>query len=150
MQTKLYPIKDSLFFRAGGVPDGTQLLLAPFGNEVIVLSFDSDGRFGGIKCHPLEIKSEDAAEQQVDRVIRSSGMRPGEIRVQKFTVAERGLGIRDTPDYLQEYADSPSSFPPERAIHLARALEQWKKKQGFVLVWGEDYEMDAQGDVEST
>ena len=150
MQKILYPIKDSQYFRAGHMPDGTQLLVAPFGNEVIVLRFYGDGRFSGIETYPLEGDSQDAVDQQVDCVVRESGMKPGIIRVQKFTISERGLGICEMPDYLQEYADSPSSFPSERAIHLARALERWNTKQGFVLVWGEDYEMDSQGEVEST
>jgi hypothetical protein len=150
MQPRLYPIKDSQYFRTGQAPDGTQLLVAPFGDEVIALRFDGEGRLLGVETYASDPDSKDGADREVECIVREAGIKPGIIWVQKFTIPERELAICEMPDYLQEFADSPSSFPADRAVHLAKALEQWKAKQGFVLVWGEDYEMDNRGEVEST
>ena len=70
--------------------------------------------------------------------------------IEKFEIPERSIAVRDLPDYLQEFVDNPSSFEKDRRQHLAKYLAEWEEGGDFVLIWDEEHEMNAQGEITST
>jgi hypothetical protein len=150
MSNRLYPIKDSAYyFRAGRLPDGTQVLIGRWGNEAVCIRFSTDGEPLGLDAYPIE-PATDVPDPELERVVARLRVRAGIIRVATFAFPERTIGIRELPDYLQEYVDSPASAPAGSAGHLAKAVAEWTRREAFVLVWCEEYEMNREGEVEST
>jgi len=153
MDMKVYPIKDSQdYFRTGiSSADGTQALCARQTNRAICLKFSMDGRFLGLASKLLSNQDNDEDTlEEIGNWLRQLGFHPGTIHVQKFVLPELTAEIKDMPDYLQEYVDSPSKFSEDRREDLSRCIGEWQRAGGYVLIWNEEYEMNAEGDVEST
>ncbi len=149
MQNQLYKLQDGIPFRAGHLRDGNQVLLSRFGSDAIDIRFSRNGEFLGYDRHAVGPET-DVPDSAIDAVLNRVGITPGVIRVRAFVLPEYGIEIRDMPEYLQEFLDASEDFPAERASHLKEAVADWVRSGSFVLVWGEDYEINADGEVEST
>jgi hypothetical protein len=152
MPTKLYAIKDSHeYFRAGVSPtDRAQGLFGRQGNRLVCVKFLADGRF---VCADDKLLSDPHGDSvvfaEIEDWMEQLGFAPDTIHIQKFALPDRAIEIKDTPDYLQEFIDSPSLFSG-RDEELSRCVDEWRKQGGYVLIWDEEYEMTADGEVEST
>ena len=149
MENRLYKIRDGIPFRAGHLPDGNQILVSRFGSNAIGVRFSRDGKLLGFDRYEIGPEA-DVPDSEVAAFLDRLGVVTGGIQMQAFALPEYGIETRDLPEYLQEYLDSPEDFPKQRAMHLEKAISDWNRSGGFVLVWGEDFELDANGDVEST
>lgn len=134
-------------FYTGFIGDGRQVLMGPLYPELVLIEFDAFGDFVGVQTRletqrQSQVEDQNAWEHRYDAYYETLaqvetwqtelGYRPGTIRVHRFFLADRGLGIRDLPDHYQEL------------------LPYWREKGCFVLWWGRDFWMDADGDVAST
>jgi len=74
------------------------------------------------------------------------------ITVREFFLDDRFLGIRRLPDHLQEFKENPDNVAKdeEERRGLEDRIREWESLGQFVLLWGEDYWMSRDGDVEST
>jgi hypothetical protein len=149
MPNRLYQLCDGISFRAGRLPDGTQVLISRLGSDAMAIRFSTDGEFLKYDLYPVAADV-DTPDSGIDAVVEYLGVRLETIHMRAFALPEYGIEIRDMPDYLQEYIDTPDRFPDERARHLKSAVEKWRRSGGFVLVWCEDYEISADGEFEST
>ena len=153
MSTRKYPIKHSaVYFGAGRAPSrGYEVLIGRQFDQILCLFFDASGEY-----ERYETKAVAAASS--DQVVSSSiaawmvelGVVPSTIHVRKFYIPEQTIGVRDVPSYLQDFLDDPSTFGKDRRDNLAQYSESWKAKGNYVLLWDEEYEMTADGEVEST
>ena len=153
MSTRKYPIKHlAVYFGAGRAPSrGYQVLIGRQFDQILCLFFDASGEY-----ERYETKAVAAASS--DQVVSSSiaawmvelGVVPSTIHVGKFYIPDQTIGIRDLPNYVQSFADDPSSEPTEERELMVASLSAWRDRGKFVLVWDEEYEMTADGEVEST
>lgn len=141
---------DSDYFRAGHLTDGTQVLIGRWNNDVVCVRFSSDGQLIAIDREPSQTTVFNFPDSAVEILASRIGLMPGAVHVQAFDLIDPPIAIRELPDYLKDYIQAPNDFPADRAIHLATAVEEWRKKGAFVLIWGEDYEMSRDGDIESS
>jgi hypothetical protein len=71
------------------------------------------------------------------------------IRVKRFWVPQKWLGIEDLPDILAEYFTDPERFLARGDVRPEDALA-WKRSDQFVFHCGCDYWLNSRGDVESS
>jgi hypothetical protein len=159
---------DDRNFRAGRTADGRQVLMSPFQTGPIALFFDDEGRLLGRERRrttepapmwtgggPSQIPG-DWFERAILRRFRGwqdeIGLEPGTIRVRGFFLDEEQLGIKDMPDHFAEYLADPANFilDEEETLDWPGLIEDWRRAGRFVLWWGKDYWMEADGEIEST
>ena len=85
---------------------------------------------------------------------REFGFRPALVRVKEFSTDE-GLAVHLLPSHYQDYVDNPDSMDEERwgredLDHYPLLIQSWIDRGDFVLDWGNDYFMDATGEVNSS
>lgn len=144
-----YQIRDGIPFRTGSLANGDQILLSRFGSYAVAVLFSAIGQYLRYDSYPIGPES-DFPDSEIDTVFRRLGATPGVIRFAAFSIPEYGIETRDVPDYLQEYIDTPAAFPEDTAVHLKEAVEAWMRSGGFVLIWGNDYEISRDGEIESS
>lgn len=150
MADQLYYIQDNgIDFRTGHLPNGTQILIFRGISFAIVIRFSFEGDVLGYDSVPIG-RTVDIPDPVIDEIFNQLYAESGTIQVRKFAIPEYEIEIRDMPDYLQEYLDFPETFSEEDAPHLEKAIEDWKQRKSFVLIWCKDYEMSAEGEIEST
>jgi hypothetical protein len=71
------------------------------------------------------------------------------LRVHRFWIPQRHLGIEDMPDLLSEYFTNPAAFSAHGDVRAADALG-WQKSDDFVFHCGGDFLMNRHGDVTSS
>lgn len=153
MAARVYVIQHSTEYFAAGrnEPKTQQVLLGIQGSEIVCLFFDDQGELLGLEARAIPADATvDAINAAIAAWMLEVGVKPGTIYVKKFSVPDRVIEIRDYPDYLQEFMADPSSFDAERSANLSRCLRLWQENQDYVLVWDEEYEMNARGEIEST
>ncbi len=153
MATRRYAIQHSTeYFAAGRVAStGMQVLLGIQAKEILCLYFSDEGEFNTLETRVIpERSTADTAGDMMTAWMSELGATPATIHVGKFSIPARAIAIRDLPDYLQDFVEDPSKSEDERRESLSKYLASWRKSGDFVLVWDEDYEMNAQGEVVST
>lgn len=86
-----------------------------------------------------------AVSMQIRRLQTELGFTPGLIRVREFYDVEQEVGIEQLPEHLQDIDEEDEDVEEMRA-----ELAKWCENGSFVLAWGNDYWMSAEGKVEST
>jgi hypothetical protein len=157
---KRYKIKrNEVDFRAGRAEDN-QVLLGLVGFNSIVVFFDLDGSLIRWEQRPLpestpeyyERDHEAAIRRELDRWSIEMGLSPQTINVCHFEVPELGIGIMDPPLHIQQSRQEirlGSKSPAELAV-LSDELARWEDSGLFVLRWGRDFWLTADGEVHST
>lgn len=153
MQAKQYAIKhSSVYFAAGRNPSiGLQVLLGRQGRDILCVFFDDSGEYLRYETRAMPAGSSKEATAALMRAwMRELGVAPSTIHVREFCIKEQTIGIRDAPEYLQNLGNDPSSESSEEVELTEEYVACWKAQGRFVLVWDEEYEMTADGDVDST
>ena len=124
--------------------------------------FDSSGNLVDLQQSPIpKFVRERIQDRELNRLqelfqnhlveeLGRLGLNEGQVRVKRFLLQERAIGIGDLPDYLQEYLSNPDSFPPSEALDLADTIQAWKEEDLFVFWWEEEYTVDSEGIVASS
>ena len=165
MPQRLYQIQGSdREFYAGIVKGRRQVLMGPQSfTELIAIFFDENGCFLNYELRPLPPEPvvvganpyDPDLVKKIDAVLSrwhaELEFRAAPIKVRKFDC--EGNRVEDLPDYLQEFEDNPEQpsgpyDPP--AEELRETLRNWREKGMYVLWWGKDYWMTAEGEVDST
>lgn len=157
-------------FHAGTSRDGRQVLIGLLCPDLVALFFDSDGALLDLEKRPLDflrpsgvIVDGEAVEGQVgtfdihdERIphhLRSwqneIGFTPCTIAVRRFFVPELGVGIQDAPDHFAEILADPNSSKDEKR-DIRESMRCWNANGQFVLWWGNDYWLNATGEVTSS
>lgn len=146
---RIYRIKDSTYFRAGRTPSGQQLLFGKQGDDLVLLRFSAVGDFIGYEIREApDPKSK--GDRELEAWMEEIGFAADGIDVRRFNLPDRAIGIVDVPQYLQEYIDSPNSFPDARRRHLDGRVKEWLASESYVLLWDEEYELSGDGEIEAT
>ena len=150
-------------FYAGTVAGGGQVLMGMQSfTEVIGLFFDRDGEFTHAETRQLPQEPPVVDDNPYDpdflakvaATIRAwqteMGLENGRIRVRRFSC--EGNAIDDLPGHYKEFLDDPVRFEPdaERREAWRAEIQKWIDSRKFVLYWGQDYWMEADGHVHST
>lgn len=136
LSQRLYLIQNDVYhYHAGRLDDGNQVLM----DEVYRVQFDTGGNFlaalsGQISELPPQIKR----------------FTPGTISVRAFFLPELWLGIQDLPDHYQDFLDHPENSNEDERQYYPKEIEEWRDSGSFVLLWNEDYYLNADGELESS
>ncbi len=74
------------------------------------------------------------------------GLTQDVIAVKKFSFPELDLRIQDLPPIWQEMVDNGEEIDEQ----TKEEITSWQEWNYFVLVWGQDYDIDEEGEVVST
>jgi uncharacterized protein (TIGR02996 family) len=154
---KTFPVKscESYGFYAGTLPRKRQALIGRVRAEYVnVAVFDRKGTFLQEFNGPLPIALQRPPEEYYDVndeelyefLLREFGFRPGRIHIKEFVTGE-GLSVHLLPWHYQEDVEDPDSTDEEGS---AVDIQGWIDRGDFVLDWGNDYFMDADGEVTSS
>lgn len=77
------------------------------------------------------------------------GFQEQPITVKRFSNAETGIGIGDYPDHFAEVLSDPNASDDEKD-NVLQSLPEWEADGQFVFWWGNDYWLNANGDVTSS
>lgn len=159
---KTYRIQNPEYdFNTGFTGDGKQVLMGILMPELVLVEFDAQGNYLQIQMRSLPSEvflatepryriDEDAASPLLEGWQKELAYRPGTIQVHSFFLPEIWLGIKDLPEYLQEFVDDPESIGEDEREHFEEMLAEWRADESYVLWWGKDYFMGPEGDIEST
>jgi hypothetical protein len=169
-KNRLYKIQNhGEDFFTGVCSDGRQVVMGLLCPHVVAYFFDSKGRFleserqlwvhpaprmtmppelshiptvmapgtGPYKIYDSQFQA--AIKIQIEQWQQALGWRAATIEVLEFFDATHSVGIRRMPGYLK-------GKDPE----IEHERQNWISKGQFVWRWSKDYEMDPDGEVEST
>jgi hypothetical protein len=161
---RLYAIQyiDYEQFCAGLTSDDRQVLIGLLYPEIVAVFFDAKGEFIGVERRPLTNAREQGRPNPYDPdlhpVVMHSlsvwqmemGFRPGTIEVRRFETY--GAAIADRPWHYEEFLRNPAAFEPDEREQAAwrDEVRSWDQRGLFVLHWGKDYWMNADGSIDST
>ncbi|MBL8627716.1 MAG: hypothetical protein JNK64_40905 [Myxococcales bacterium] len=136
------------YFDAGVTRDGRQALMAAFYPATFAIFFAPDGAF--IECveRANATPAPDAAALAAWQ--RELGFTPQPIRVQKFYVAQLGVGIEDLASHDVDFLEDPDSEPEDEHAARFASIRAWVDRGCFVLYWGNDLWLDGTGHVTSS
>lgn len=159
---KVYRVKSlPEHFSTGILKNGTQVLMGVDFPNLLVVMFAQDGKY--LKALVREISQEaqiavrtataengwdmyDRDWDELDLWAKELGFKEGTISIQKFCLPEYELCIRDIPEIYQEILDSGGELDEDAQEHL----QYWKEGNDYVLIWGDEYDIDSNGEVVST
>ena len=155
---------DNGYFDAGTASGGRQAMMVAFYTGLTAIFFDADGELLGHEVRPLP--PEEPADSPARRITLDTpaveaalaawkaevGFRPEPIRVQRFEVDELGVGIADRPSHMEEFLKAPEVAEPNETEreHSWQSLREWEAEGNFVLYWGNDLWVNAEGEVTSS
>lgn len=155
---RLYPIQDDVcHYRAGHLSSGNQVLM----DEVHRIEFDTEGNLLAAFCQETSQETVKVVDRDGNILVaypqeprQSVSMMlpftPGTISVKKFFLPELWLGIRDLPDHYQEFLDQPENANEEERHYYPKEIDAWRECGNFVLWWNEDYDLNEDGELESS
>ena len=163
-EDRLYNIQNSTYyFHTGCLTDGHQVLMGVQMPEAVLLLFDASGNYECTHVRDFStLPSTDfsqgfyaqegishISEKEIPAWQEEIGYVPGTIRVKRFFLPERWIGIREIPEDYEEEAIN-ADFPDEEAEEMREVRRRWYADQSFVLCFDEDYYMSEDGDVDSS
>jgi hypothetical protein len=158
---RLYPVRtnEDYGFYCGQLADGRQALATIDVRLLLVVAlFDVAGNLVGEEERDLAGRwpipahgypEVDHAELQ-EYLRAEFGVEPAVIRVRQF-VTDRVV-IFPLPGHYQEFLDDPQSPSFERGQRerFPAYIKEWIEGEHFVLLWGNDYWLDKNGEVTSS
>jgi hypothetical protein len=158
---RLYRIKsnEDYSFYAGRLADGRQALVTLDVRLLLVVTlFDAAGKMVGEEERDLAGRwpipghgYADVDHAELHAYLWAEfGFKPAVIRIRKF-VTDR-VSIAPLPAHYQEFVDDAESpsFDGEQRERFRAYIKEWVKGEEFVLLWGNDYWLDKNGDVTSS
>ena len=156
------------YFYTGRGGDGKQILMGLLCPNVVSLIFEETGKFLKMEMRPCRTPPHlnskagiydtyDPAfvaglNEQMAQWREELRFTPGPIVVQSFFICSEGIGIKDRPEFYEEFLTEPESVEEDvedREIRM-REIQEWEDQGDFVFRWGNDYWLDASGDVWSS
>jgi hypothetical protein len=150
-------------FIAGSTLDGRQALIGSHSpSHVIAIFFDRNGRLLGYELREIAPEPAVVGDNPHDRrrlakltgALRKwqseLGFIRGPIEVWKFNC--EGVKVEDLPEHYQDFLANAVATEPDKTKwpEWRELIQRWRDRGMFVLWWGKDYWMDAEGNVEST
>ena len=159
---KLYRLQsESGHFYAGYLPDGTQVFMTVAYPNLLAVLFDPGGRYLKLLIRELSPETQAGLKlaytdeawsrfngdwEELDRWAAELGFTQGVIAVQKFSLPEHDLSIVDLPPVYQEILDNCDEVDEE----MKEQIRDWQEVNDYVLILGNDYDIDFEGKVVST
>jgi hypothetical protein len=154
-------------FLAGTVPKSKQVILGLHYPDFVALFFDQDGNLIDVQTKevPDPTKNEEFwgpyltfpaqhqknARRALRAWLKDMRFKPGTVRVKKFYLPDRPIGIQDLPQHLEEFLNKPEIIEDrEERAQWYGDINDWRKEGMFVFSFGKDYWMDKNGGIEST
>ena len=156
---RLYNIQnDPILFHTGRGENGNQMLIGVQFPEIVLVEFDAQGNYLRVVTReiPKQFLSVGNGIFQADDTVLLAlienwkdemGLIPGTISVKQFFLPDRWIGIRDLPQYIQDYLDAPGNYDEELSRELQEEIRQWREHGDFVLNWDEDYDLNQEGEI---
>lgn len=143
------------WFDVGQCADGRQALMAAFETGTLGVFFDAQGRL--LECAavgPERLRADPKTGHADASHLRAwqaeLGFTPCEIRVRKFHDARQHIGIEPLPAHYEDFLEDPESEPDPAIRRRTEAqIRAWIANGCFVLYWGSDLWLDADGVVTS-
>jgi hypothetical protein len=167
----LYTIRpDQGYFCCGTTGDGRQVLMGLYCPDLVAFFFNTAGDFLGHESRHLEflqrnsvivdgvpieglVANYDIYDVRIAPRFRAwqgeLDFRDLTIRVKKFSEPILRIGIEDEPDHFGEILEDPNSSEEDKA-EVGESIAVWYGDGQFVLFWGNDYWLDATGEVVSS
>ena len=158
---RIYPIQSSSYWYAGHTRDGRQVLYGLLCPSLVAYFFSERGDLIDVQQQHLEFLEEGRnpghvydiydprIEPRREAWSRQLGIYSGTIRVRKFRDSNHGVEILDYPDCFDDALQRPNASSEVKA-RIAEFRRDWEQQRNFVLLWGEDYWMDEEGQIESS
>lgn len=157
---RLYTIQhQENYLDCGICADGRQALRGLSDAGLTSIFFDSAGELLGCEVRPFPDEARGrspAADAALERAWETwadeIGYQPATIHVRKFVVAEQGIGIEDRPDHMVAFLKAPELEEPdaENREFMFDDIREWDESGKYVLYYGNDLWMDADGSVNSS
>lgn len=156
---------DGSRFWTGATPDGRQVLLGPSLPNIVLYFFDADGNFilKELVSLQLQLMREpasgvyltgpavmEAIEQEVQKLVEDRDISLGTIRIRPFFDDEEGAGVKELPSEFEEFLEHPERFAEPDSDSIQASLAEWRDEERFVLVWGEELWVAADGELLAT
>ena len=145
---------DGCYYWTGLAAD-EQVLIGPLHNMMTAVFFDEAGRFLRCEQYPPRgltgnegfVEGRKAATQAVEARKAELGFHEATIRVRQFSLPDKLIGVFDLPWGLKQFLKDPDSvtLTDEDKRETTRELEEWRHSGNFVVVWGNDYFLTAEG-----
>jgi hypothetical protein len=158
----LFPVQSApcRAFYAGYLPEGRQALVACsyYSGDMIIAVFDASGDLKEVvhdqlpqprqlhaACYLSAVYEDDYHQYFRD----SLGLSPGLIRIKAFHMPAELFGVYHLPPRYRDFLKNPADpqFDEEERQVFPGYIEQWIEQGNFVLEWGNDYWLDATGEV---
>jgi hypothetical protein len=155
---RLYPVKSNqdYGFYAGRLEDSRQALVTlDIRLHLDVFLFDTSGDLIGSEERDLAgfWPTPDHGYPDVDNtelhdyLRREFGFEPTVIEVKRFST-KQGVEIWPLPNWLQQWVADPGTWEDQE--FAVNSLRDWVENEAFVLLFGNDYFLNAQGEVFSS
>jgi hypothetical protein len=155
--TRLYTVRSyGDYFHCGSVTGARQVIIGAFQDSVVAVLFDQDGNLIDVLERPIKIAQTASSKSAVSGVrilddwCAELGFSPGPIDVRAFD--REGVRITDRPWHYEMFLRDPTGDEPNENLRLIMfgEIADWDQHRRFVLKWGKDYWMNADGSVHSS
>jgi hypothetical protein len=142
----------------GQTKDNFQVLLGWYKNILLAILFDLEGNLVKVlekpylpSDKPVSLRDEhtllrDALKSWLPEMIE----KPGPIRVEKFSLNNRPIGIADFDKLDQEFLDDETQFPEEERQDMRDMIDEWIQRGDFVFWWVNDFWCGPDGFIHSS
>ncbi len=148
------------YYYAGYLSNGQQLLMSIGAirsvHDFVAVEFDPQGNYvrtltKAISQATLSCSTDDPAWwnnywDELDLWAEELGLEHGTIAVKKFSFPDQDLRIQHLPPIWQEMLDKGEEFDEQDR----EAIAFWQEANLFVLIWGQDFEINEDGELVST
>lgn len=151
---RLYPVKtnEDYNFYCGRLADGRQALATLDVRLLLVVTlFDSAGNLLGEEQRNLADGYPEGDLADLPEYLQGDfGFKSGMICVREF--ATDRVAIFPLPAHYREFVHHPetSSFDDAQRERFPVYIKEWIENEEFVLLWGNDYWLDKNGEVTSS
>jgi hypothetical protein len=157
---RCYPIQshETYGFHAGVTPSDRQVLMGLFCPDLVAFFFDPEGTLLSVEQRPVGFFQGVAPpynifDERIPALIEGwqaeMGFQPATIKVKKFFSHQPYIGIEDYPSHYDEVLCDPQECKEEKS-DIRDSMRLWDEDGQFVLQWGNDYWLDASGEVVSS
>ena len=136
-----------------GTAGNQQVLVKSLNQGILVIAFSLDGHLTDHRV--ISVDRKEAPDEAATDVFRQIGFQQLPIQVHRFYLQDYQIGIRDLPQYLEDYIVNPDVYLADLAggdkelemIDLSANLADWVSKGYFVFHHDDEYWMDKDGNV---